>query len=372
MASKNDQVFPVSLSEIAFILIFVLMLLLGFMIMQERKDKDDALSELANARHAEDAVAITEVMNRAQEKLQNALIERGVNNPAEVVQALVNAGEESAKHKRIQQESLDLTKKLVALEELRSQIEEAGQDKADKVTRERVESALELQQQIEALVSESNHSENGKSQTSDTKQLALDRVKEAIDASRELRDQAKKKLNIEVKPGGVVNLVRDVVEGARIAAAMTTGKSSLATLNAENDKLKTQVAFYEKRDKLRGLDHPPCWMDKESKIEYIFNVQTTPGGFVVTPGWPSNRENDARATDGFAALMDGKGTPLSASQFQLGAKPYLDYGKRQTPECRHFVFLSSSITEADRRDNARRLVNSFFYVLERRAATSQQ
>ena len=39
---KNDMVFPVSLSEIAFTLVFLLMLLLGFMILSERKDVDDA------------------------------------------------------------------------------------------------------------------------------------------------------------------------------------------------------------------------------------------------------------------------------------------------------------------------------------------
>jgi hypothetical protein len=371
LASKNDQVFPVSLSEIAFILIFVLMLLLGFMIMQERQAKDDALGELANVRQVESAEATTEIMNRAQEKLKSALIQRGVNNPAEVVQALVNAGEDAARQMRVQQESLDLTKKLVALEELRSQIEEAGRDRADKVTRDSIEAALELQQQVEALVSESSHLDTAKTKTLSSKQAVLDRVKDALNASNELREQVKTKLNIDVKPGGEVTVVRDVVEGARLAAAMTTGKSSLSTVNAENEKLKTQVAFYEKRDKLRGLDHPPCWMDKESKIEYIFNVQTTSAGFVVTPGWPLNRESDARASEGFASLIERNGSPLSASQFQLGAKPYLDYGKRQTPECRHFVFLSSSISEADRRDSARRLVNSFFYVLERRTRTSQ-
>jgi hypothetical protein len=58
---------------------------------------------------------------------------------------------------------------------------------------------------------------------------------------------------------------------------------------------------------------------------------------------------------------------VSAVQFAQGAKPFLDYGKSQSPECRHFVYLSSTISDADRRDEARRLVNGFFYVLERRS-----
>lgn len=370
MASKNDQVFPVSLSEIAFILIFVLMLLLGFMIMQERQAKEQALDQLANTRQAENIAATTEAMQQAQVRLSQALQEQGVGNPVEVVQALVKAGETAADRTRLQQENLDLTKKMEALEELRARIEEAGRDRAEPVSRERLESALALQQQTEALVQD--NSPAGKDQTKlqqskpVSKQLALDRVKQALATSAELRGQAKEKLNIEVPAGQEMQLVRDVVEGARVAAAMGVGKSSLAAVSSENSKLKTQVAFYEKRDKLRGLDHPPCWMDKDSKIEYIFNVQTTAAGFLVTSGWPANREADAVATEGFAFMIEHQGTALNSGQFQRGAKPYLDYGKRQSPECRHFVYLSSTISEADRRDEARRLVNSFFYVLERR------
>ena len=62
--------------------------------------------------------------------------------------------------------------------------------------------------------------------------------------------------------------------------------------------------------------------------------------------------------------MGGDKEALSAGQFSRGARPFLDYGKAQTPECRHFVYLASTIPDADRRDVARRLVNSFFYVLE--------
>jgi hypothetical protein len=112
-------------------------------------------------------------------------------------------------------------------------------------------------------------------------------------------------------------------------------------------------------------------MDADSKIEYIFNVQTTTAGFVVTRGWLPHREAQAKASAGFNEIMAGGDSPLSAAQFSQGAKPFLDYGKAQTPECRHFVYLSSTISDADRRDEARRLVNSFFYIRERKLPVLQ-
>jgi hypothetical protein len=369
LANKNDQVFSVSLSEIAFTLVFILMLLLGFMILQERQAKELAEARLAKTRHVQTAEAATEAMQQARQQLTQALKESGVTNPTELVQTIVNTGEIAAERDRFRQEVLDLSKKLVALDELRSKIEQAGQIKDEDVTREQVEQAIELQKEVEKLITETgtmnSKIDDGAAQKHVDPKEVMERVKQAIAATNELRMQAKEKLGVDVKPGQEPKVVRDVVEGARIAAAASAGKNSVAAVNVENEKLRTQVAFYEKRDKLRGLDHPPCWMDKDSKIEYIFNVQTTQSGFVVTQGWPSHRESDARATPGFDVIMASSGSPMSADQFNRSAKRYLDYGKKQSPECRHFVYLSSTIVDADSRDNARRLVNSNFYINER-------
>jgi hypothetical protein len=354
------MVFPVSLSEIAFILVFVLMLLLGYMLMQERQFKEQAQAKLAKVHRTQSAEAATQAMQRAQQNLTEALESGGVSNPAEVVQVALNAGETAAERDRLRQDVLDLTKKLVALEDLRSEIEQAGKSKDDQVTREQLEDALVLQQEVKNLADEA-------SKKNVDLQQAIERVKQAIAATNELRTQAKEKLGININPGQEPQVVRDVVEGARIAAAARSDNNSPEAIKSENNKLKSQVAFYEKRDKLRGLDHPPCWMDKDSKIEYIFNVQTTPAGFVVTRGWAANRELDAKATQGFDTIMANSGLPMNAEQFTQGAKHYLNYGKKQSPECRHFVYLSSTITEANRRDDARRMVNSFFYILERRS-----
>lgn len=368
MANKNDMVFPVSLSEIAFILVFVLMLLLGYMLMQERQSKEQAQAKLAMVHQIQSAEASTQAMQQAQQQLTEALEAGGVSDPAEIVQIAVNAGENAAERDRLRLEVLDLTKKLMALEELRTKIEQAGKTKDDQVTREQLEQAMALQQEVEKLANEASKEPEDPNLPKKpvNPQQAMERVKQAIAATNELRTQAKDKLGIDIKPGQEPQVVRDVVEGARIALAARSDNNSPAALKSVNEKLMSQVAFYEKRDKLRGLDHPPCWMNQDSKIEYIFNVQTTPLGFVITRGWAASRELDAKDTLGFGDIMANSGLPMNAEQFAQGAKYYLNYGKKQSPECRHFVYLSSTIAEANRRDDARRMVSSFFYILERR------
>lgn len=386
------MVFPVSLSEIAFTLVFLLMLLLGFMILGERKENDDAKARIAALEQRQltpqAAAAAATAMTQAQASLVAAMAQAGAGSPgqvAQVVKEFVNVGEHQARQEQLRQEVLDLTRKLVALEELRKQVEQAGRKVDDKLTREEVEQAIALRNEVARLVeptptaasapaSEASGASSSPSKPSKDKpakpldrQQAVEQVRQAIAATKALREQAKSKLGVDVTPGQEPKLVHDVMEGARQAAATATDKSSPEALKRENATLRTQVAFYDKRDKLRGLDHPPCWMDADSKIEYIFNVQTTAAGFVVTRGWLPHREAQARASAGFSEIMGGGGSPLPAGQFAQGAKPFLDYGKAKSPECRHFVYLSSTIPDADRRDEARRLVNSFFYVLERKA-----
>lgn len=400
MREKNDMVFPVSLSEIAFTLVFLLMLLLGFMILSERKENESAKVRIAelerNQFSAQATAAAASAMAQAQQALGAKMAQGGAGTPEQVAAVLkdfVNVGEATARQEQLEQEVLDLTRKLVALEELRQRVEQAGRKVDEKMAREEVEQAIALREEIARLVeppppatsapataapgaasSPTTKLADKATSKSDTpppqsldRQQAIEQVRQAIAATRELRNQAKAQLGRDVPPGQETKFVRDVVEGARRAAFAASDRSNPVALKQENATLRTQVAFYDKRDKLRGLDHPPCWMNADSKIEYVFNVQTTQAGFVVTRGWLPHREAQARASVGFDDLMSGTGAPLSAAQFGVGAKPFLDYGKAQSPECRHFVYLSSTIADADRRDDARRLVNSSFYVLERKS-----
>lgn len=365
MSNRNDQVFPVSLSEIAFTLVLVLMLLLGFMFLQEREARELAEQSLRDAVVQQDREAATKAFEGAKAALEGQLRQVGASDPDRLIASLTESAERAAENARLRERVLDLTKKLVALEDVRGRLETAGRDSEVQLTREEVERALVLQKEVERILSEQT-SGNRVATSASRREDATRIVTEALAATRELRSQAKEKLQLHIPPGDEQRAVREIVASAGATMRQKASSSSVAALRSEIEKVHAQLRFYENRDKLRGLDHPPCWMDRDSRIEYIFNVQTVPEGFLVSRGWPAHREADARASDGFQSLMVASGA-LTSAQFSAGAKPFLDYGKRQSPECRHFVYLSSTIPNADRRDEARRLVNSFFYVLERKA-----
>ncbi len=325
--SRNDQVFGVSLSEIAFTLMFVLMLLLGFMVIKERADKDVALRKLQASQQAENAQAAIQALKQAEERMVDLLKRQGFADPEKVVETLVAGGVSLAERNRQQDQIQDLNRRLVALDAFRAEVQRAAEQSGQAVVRERIEQALNLQ--------------------------------------HELRVQAKEKLNRELQPGQEVKVLTELVDGAKVLAASSNGTS--IPPQVEIGRLRAQVAFYETRDKLRGLNHPPCWIDKQGRQEFIFNVQTTPDGFVVSRGWPGTREADARASAGFDLITAKGNGAMTAQQFIAGAAQFLDYGKKQSPECRHLVYLSTSINEGDKRDEARLVVNRYFYISERKA-----
>lgn len=367
MASHNDQVFPVSLAEIAFTLILILMLLLGFMFLQEREARDTAEQRLQDAIAQQNGEATLPLVDAARQALQAELQRAGAKNPELLVEQITAAGARAGQISRLQQEVLDLTKRLVALDEFRSRLESAGHESDPALTREQVEKALVLQNEVERMLAEHRQGAERAEPATARQENATRIVSQALAATRELHKQSREKLQRPISPGQEPVAIREIVAAAGDAMQERTSGSSIGDMQAANEKLQTQLRFYEKRDKLRGLDHPPCWMDHESRIEYIFNVQTVAEGILVSRGWPAHREADARASEGFNALMGRTGTALTPEQFAAAAKPYLDYGRRQSPECRHFVYLSSTISNADKRDEARRLVNSVFYILERKA-----
>lgn len=111
----------------------------------------------------------------------------------------------------------------------------------------------------------------------------------------------------------------------------------------------------------RGLDHPPCWADEAGNIEYLFKVELRQGVVVVAPAWPDKRRLDAEQLPGVTELIAG---PVSSERFRALSQPILDIGKRQDPECRHFVVIFNTIEMRRDADQARWMVEKYFYKRE--------
>jgi hypothetical protein len=181
----------------------------------------------------------------------------------------------------------------------------------------------------------------------------------AASVDRALRDVGAKPLAAGKEAQAVEGMVRtaNTVQGLEGA-----GKGVEAVLK-ENSDLRGQMANIRKRFTAvgRGLDHPACWADEAGNIEYLFNVELRQGVTIVSPAWPERRRQDAEKLPGVSELTAG---PVSAERFRSAARPILDISKRQDPECRHYVIINNTIETRREADQARWMVEGFFYKIE--------
>ena len=411
MAQRNDQVFQLSLTEIAFTITFILLLLLGYLVYQEESLRKAAEVKLAKVQSAETA---TVAMEAANVSLTAALQGTGVVNPDEIITKLIAVQEVRAERERLKKRVDDLDAKWTALEELRKRLEEVGRAGNADVTSDTVTTALVLQDQVRKAIEAAESAtstlpaseaqpagkaasvaasasgaapaaasdkqapseppakfvkpvpaasgplESGSRASRDAEALA--KVLQAIAATGELKKQLKAQLNQELIPGKEAQTVLQVVSAAKGYGELAKAGANPEQIRRENSDLRGQVAFLKNRlDARGGRDYPPCWADEEGKVEFLFSVDLQPNVVVVTPAWPPRREAAARELPGVAELLAG---PQSNQDFVNRAQGIFNWSRRQDPECRHYVQLRSSIADAVQSDRARLLVEGFFYKTE--------
>ena len=151
MSRRNDQVFQLSLTEIAFTLIFILLLLLGYLVVREQAEKDGALAALAKSRGAE---ASARSMEAARAELVKALADAGAGKNApsmdEVVSQLTAAQGARAETERLKKQIEDLDSQLSAMIELKRLLASAA-DKQNVVSDDLAD-ALTLQNKVREVM----------------------------------------------------------------------------------------------------------------------------------------------------------------------------------------------------------------------------
>lgn len=117
---RNDQVFQLSLTEIALILIFLLMLLLGWLTKAAQKDAEKARADLEAIPNA--IIVITE-LEKAKEELRKAIERADVADPDKLFEDLVRYSSMVDKNKKLE---TDLAKAQEELKGLTSVIDSLG------------------------------------------------------------------------------------------------------------------------------------------------------------------------------------------------------------------------------------------------------
>ncbi|UIF88587.1 hypothetical protein [Cupriavidus sp. UYPR2.512] len=330
MSKKSqDQIFQVSLTEVAFTVTFILLLLLGYKVMLLQRERDEA-------RRNVEAVPAMQTLKQGLESMKDQigrmLSGAGVRNPDEVISKLVEGEKAKVERVRLQDRIKELDKQLTALSAIKANVEKAGKDQQPQAT--------------------------------------ADQVINAINTKADLYREVKVKLGVDIQPGKEAEIIRKVIEDAGKYAALpkevvenTDGlKKETTDLKKDNAGLRGQIAFLQKRLNANGgRDYPPCWLTMAGKIEYLFAMELRADGIVISPAWPSNREQEARALSGMAEMLSG---PMSEAQFSSRVRGIFDWSNRQSPACRHYVQIKSLISDAVQSDRTRLTVENFFYKTE--------
>ncbi|TCG05365.1 hypothetical protein BZM27_34300 [Paraburkholderia steynii] len=390
MQRKDDQIFQLSLTEIAFTLAFLLMLLLGYMF--TRVDRHAKELEVSLAESG-DIDSNRKALEQARENLAKALAEIGAK-PEDVISSLIAQARVAQERDALKRRVDDLDKQLSALTEVRKVLDtvKGGAGTSDAVRKE-VADALALKEKLEervaaqeaatvpsTLKAASTLASSFATATAATRdpvakepgppterKMRRDVAAEAL-AGLDLKEQVTKQLEDQLGElyvaGQEDKLAQQLVAARRAMKAVAGTSRDVVSVSKENADLRGQVAFLKARlDAHGGRDYPPCWADEQTgKVEFLFTVEITAAGLNVAPAWPARRQSDAMALPGVARF--NKPISLSPPDFSSAMEGIDRVSKERN--CRHYVYVRNQVTDLASFNRSRYAIENFFYKLELR------
>ncbi len=386
---RSDQIFQLSLTEIAFTLAFILLLLLGYLVLRESDAKKRAESALTKV---EELGTAQQVFSEASRRLEEGLKRAGSTDPDEVISKLIAEAKVVTERDRLLVRVKDLELQVSALSEIKHMAADAANPVVKKAMADRVISALAVQSEAEQAIGVARQKEpppvsqtasltrsvptaevRGEAAAVNRKGFAPQKSLSSEETRAEVRQSIQMKAAVEralrdsgAKPlqaGKEAETVAGMIRAAQTLKGMTVGGKGMEAVLRENADLRGQMANMRNRFNAvgRGLDHPPCWADEAGNIEYLFKIELRQGLVVVSPEWPERRQIDAEKLPGISQLTAG---PMNHQRFRAASQPILEISKRQNPECRHFVKIDNTIETRREADQARWMVENFFYKRE--------
>ncbi len=306
MSDRNNDIFHISLTEIAYTIIMILVLLLGARIYEYAQQQEQH-----------------EVVIAKQENLIR---------------------EKRAEIEQLNKQLNELRTRVAALQEI-TNANPCGLDKDDPVTT--------MMPCVKCIARRGNL-------TQEEAQAATDMSIALIEEWRKLKNrptlQALKKSMAEAR--------KLMAEGKRVVSREDF-KALEAAKSAQERDLKEAQAKAEYFRRRSGIDLPPCWMDDAGRSpQYLFTVQIDAQSQVhVTPAWPAERDNDAATIPGVAEILAKK--TMNLNEFARLASPILKHANARKPEaCRHYVRLQNEVPDRRGADRARLKIENFFYKYE--------
>ncbi|MCM2329967.1 MAG: hypothetical protein NDI70_01605 [Pseudomonas sagittaria] len=362
MSAKSDQVFQLSLTEIAFMIAFILMFLLGFLVYKTTQESK-SLSEMLAA--VEGVEQKTADLKNATHVLAEAVAANTSMNPDEVISKLIAESAPKAEVERLERLLEEQDKQITALAEIQKAVDQFPADRQDEKIREEVQASLllasEVRKQAEEALQASGQAE-GQSDPSSIAEKAAESIRELGKIEKLLAPRE----GSEATPGEpgekASDRVAELVKQAQEHAALMTNGKSPEAVKKENADLRGQIAFlHNKLNAKGGMDYPPCWADEQTgKIQMLFSVELREHDLSVAKAWPAVREADAMALPGIHAVLAKPVTTYA--EFIRDTQAIADLSR--SLNCRHYVRLKSTIADAVQSDRRRLTIEDSFYKFE--------
>ncbi|GAB1825496.1 MAG: hypothetical protein KH037_00695 [Burkholderiales bacterium] len=118
--------------------------------------------------------------------------------------------------------------------------------------------------------------------------------------------------------------------------------------------------------RIAGLGYPPCWVGANGKPQYLFNIDLLPDDrIIVNRAWPEERNQDALSMEPVVQVQKYFGQSVPMSEFLSSANKILKISNETKPSaCRHFVILKNHIPDRHTGDKQRLKIENSFYKLE--------
>lgn len=358
MAKSSDQVFQLSLTEIAFTIAFILLLLLGWMVFKSEHDKKELEATIAEIG---DTKATLIALDEAKKALSETLSRVGAAKPEEVISELVSQKmliqEREALRKRIE----ELDAQVSTLSEIREIIAKASGQDANPVIKRQIESALALQTTLQKQLEEHIANDGMGAKNPDSKPNV---AKEAT-AAVALKAAIEKQLGNDIEKGKEAQVAKELVDASKQLQNIVKTSGSPESVKKENADLRGQVAFLKGKLEARGgRDYPPCWAEENTgKVEFLFTIEIHSDGLRITPSWTSKREADGRALPGVDQLLAPNRHSLEEFNVRMQGIDRLS----KANNCRHYVQLRNHVNQLDVFNRYRYGIENFFYKLELRS-----
>lgn len=321
---NKDQVFQLSLTEIAFTIVFILLLILGFLVVDEKKKLTEAQKRITILEKKEREATYCD---NVRKEVITMLGDAGVANPDDVFNRLIAAENVHEERDRLKKKVDDLNAQFTALTELKNKIDKAAT-------------------------------------SSDKEKIIKDEASTALTFKDETVKAVKEELNEEITPGQEINKIREILKDAKNYKEIAKSGVDIDELKKTVTETKGQLAFCKKQlDARGGRDYPPCWVDESGRVEFLFSIELHTNSVRVSPAWPLKRETDAKSLPGIDKILAKE---HSYQSFPAQIRGIFDWSKNQNPQCRHYVQIKSFISDAVQSDRSRLMVEDYFYKFEAR------